>query len=252
MRSDSDWFDLVLGNQPPLWKLIAEASGGHVVAEDGVHAAVVPASPQRSFFNSVFWEDRESMIERLPRLADLYDGEGINAWTVWIPAGDEVAAEALTEAGHVLDATPRAMGLALDELRAPDEDPELEIRRQMDMETLTRINEVAYGYPSGQFPEMTPMPGTIAYLADLGGETVGTTLAWDNGPDCEVTFVATLPEARGRGVARRVMARALLDARERGIEATTLISTKLGNPVYLALGYRDVGGLEMWERRRAD
>ena len=32
--------------------------------------------------------------------------------------------------------------------------------------------------------------------------------------------------------------------------ATTLIATKLGFPVYEKLGYRDVGGLEMWERRK--
>jgi hypothetical protein len=31
---------------------------------------------------------------------------------------------------------------------------------------------------------------------------------------------------------------------------STLIATKLGHPVYEKLGYRDVGTLEMWERRR--
>ena len=31
---------------------------------------------------------------------------------------------------------------------------------------------------------------------------------------------------------------------------STLIATKLGYPVYEQLGYRDVGGLEMWERRK--
>ena len=96
---------------------------------------------------------------------------------------------------------------------------------------------------------MAPMPGAYGYLADLDGETVGTTLAWDSGDDCEITFVATLPEARGRGIARRLMARALADARERGRTATTLIATRLGYPVYIALGYREVGRLQMWERR---
>jgi GNAT superfamily N-acetyltransferase len=247
---DRGWFELVLSNQAPLWRLIAESCDGHVVEGDGVHAAVVPASPERSFFNSVFYEDTERMIDSLPRLAEAYDEAGVNAWTVWTPATDAVATAALAEAGHKLDAEPRAMGAAISELRIPEPDPGLEIRQENDMEKMSRINEVAYGYPEGQFPSMEPLPGTLGYLADLDGETVGTTLVWDRGDDCEVTFVATLPEARGRGVARRLMARALVEAGERGRLATTLISTKLGYPVYNALGYRDAGGLQMWERRK--
>jgi GNAT superfamily N-acetyltransferase len=96
---------------------------------------------------------------------------------------------------------------------------------------------------------MSPWPQSFGYLAELEGEPVGTTLAWDRGDDCEITFVATLPEARGSGVARRLMAAALADARERGRAASTLIATRLGFPVYVALGYREVGGLQMWERR---
>lgn len=118
------------------------------------------------------------------------------------------------------------------------------------MEKIGWINEVAYGYPIGQFPQMAPLPGTLGYLADLEGETVGATLAWDHGDDCEITFVATLPEARGRGISGRLLAHALERARERGISASTLIATKLGYPVYETLGYREVGRLEMWERRK--
>lgn len=248
---DRGWFALVLGNQPPLWRLLANAVGGDVDRDGDVQAAVVPASPNRSFFNSVFYEDSEHLVEVLPRLAEIYDKAGVNAWTVWIPDEDERARAALEAAGHALDATPRAMGLALSDLRLPDPDPDLEIRQEMDMEALRQINETAYGYPAGDFPTMEPIPDTEAYLASLQGDTVGTTLAWDpGGEDTEVTFVATLPEARGRGVARRVLGHALERERERGKLASTLISTKLGYPVYRALGYRDAGGLEMWERRK--
>ena len=47
------------------------------------------------------------------------------------------------------------------------------------------------------------------------------------------------------------MAHALADSREQGFETTTLQSTKLGFPVYEALGYRDFGVVQMWERRRS-
>jgi len=247
---DRGWFELVLSNQPPLWQLMAEACGGGVWTDGDLQAALVPASPNRSFFNSVFYGDTEGLLDSLPRLAQAYDDAGVNAWTVWVPATDERARTGLEEAGHVLDATPRAMALELSGLRVPDPDPELEIRAETDMELLRAINETAYGYPPGDFPPIEPMPGTEAHLASLGGEPVGTVLLWDRGDDTEITFVAVLPEARGRGISGRILAHALERARERGISASTLIATKLGRPVYEKLGYREVGGLEMWERRK--
>jgi GNAT superfamily N-acetyltransferase len=247
---DRAWFQLVLANQPPLWRLYTAACGGEVLTDGDVQAAIVPASPNRSFFNSVFYGDPEHLVDALPRLAEAYDAAGVNAWTVWIPADDKRARGGLAEAGHVLDATPRAMAFELSELSLPVPDPELEIRSEMDMELIRVINETAYGFPAGDFPAMTPLPDTEAYLASLDGDTVGTTLVWDRGADAEVTFVATLPEARGRGIGRRLLGYALERERERGKAASTLIATKLGFPVYEKLGYRDVGGLEMWERRR--
>jgi len=64
-----------------------------------------------------------------------------------------------------------------------------------------------------------------------------------------VTFVATLPEARGRGLAARLLTHALHDARERGCTTTSLQATKMGQPLYERLGYRNLGPLHMWERR---
>jgi GNAT superfamily N-acetyltransferase len=248
---DRGWFELVLANQPPLWRLYTEACGGDLLDDGDLQAAIVPASPNRSFFNSVFYEDSERLIDALPRLAAAYDDAGVNAWTVWIPADDERARRGLEEAGHVLDATPRAMGFELSALSVPEADRELEIRSEMDMELIRVINETAYGFPAGDFPAMSPLPDTEAYLASLDGQTVGTTLVWDRGDDAEVTFVATLPEARGRGIAGRLLGHALEHERERGKSASTLIATKLGYPVYEKLGYRDVGRLEMWERRKS-
>jgi hypothetical protein len=41
----------------------------------------------------------------------------------------------------------------------------------------------------------------------------------------------------------------LHDARERGCATTSLQATKLGHSIYARLGYRDVGAVQMWERR---
>ena len=54
-------------------------------------------------------------------------------------------------------------------------------------------------------------------------------------------WVATAPEARGRGLASGLMRRALADGRERGNDISTLQATKMGRPVYEGLGYRAFG-----------
>ncbi len=64
-------------------------------------------------------------------------------------------------------------------------------------------------------------------------------------------MVAVVPEARGLGIAGKLLRHALADAAERGLETSTLISTRLGRPVYERLGYREAGTLQMWEKRPA-
>jgi predicted acetyltransferase len=69
--------------------------------------------------------------------------------------------------------------------------------------------------------------------------------------DAGVMFVATLPEARGRGLAGGLLAAALVEARDRGCDISTLQATKMGEPVYARLGYQALGAIQMWEKRRA-
>jgi GNAT superfamily N-acetyltransferase len=87
------------------------------------------------------------------------------------------------------------------------------------------------------------------YVASFQGEPVCSLLASYHEGNCEIDGVATVPEARGRGLSGRLLAHALVDARERGCSTTTLVATKLGLPVYERLGYGALGTLDMWERR---
>src|SRR5918992_4887532 len=94
-------------------------------------------------------------------------------------------------------------------------------------------------------------PGNVhVYVAGSAGPPQACACADDQGDNCDITLVATVPEARGRGMAGALIRRLLEDARERGCKTTTLVATKLGYPVYVRLGYRDLGNVEMWERRR--
>lgn len=254
MEAPSDaaaWLELIRSSMPPFWKLQAERCGGTIHEEDGAIAAIVPRSPRRSFFNSVFYEDAERLLEGLDEIAAAYDGAGVKAWTVWVPEADRAAARGLHQAGHRLDATPRAMAMPIADLISPVPDAELEIREEPDYELVSRMNEVAYGFAPGDFPVIEGEPEEMrVYIGYLDGDPVGCAGAFAHDEDCELIYVAVLPEGRGRGVSRRLCARALADAAEQGLRTTTLQATKLGYPVYAKLGYRDYGELQMWERRK--
>jgi GNAT superfamily N-acetyltransferase len=207
---------------------------------------------RRSVFNSVFYEDGERLLSSLDRIAGAYDRADVKAWTVWVPEADKRTAAGLEEAGHVFDAEPRAMAMEISELRATDPDETIEFRDELDMPEVARLNEIAYGWAPGEFGAVAKaeVPGTYAHFASLDGETVGTVVSWDHGDDAEIVWVATLPEARGRGISKQLMTRAITAAGERGRLTTTLVATKLGRPVYERIGYRDFGAIQMWERRK--
>jgi len=250
---DEQWARLVRDGMPPCWGLIAEGSGGSVWGQGGVAATIVPKAPDRSIFNSVFYEDAEELLASLDAIGEAYERAGVRAWTVWVPEADTAAAAGLERAGHSFDGSPRYMGMPLGDLREPEGGQGFEITEREDYGELARINEIAYGYPPGDYVAVAeaPMPGIRIYFAELDGEPVSTMGVWPRGADAVAVWVATLPEARNRGIARRLMAHGLRNAREDGYETTTLQSSALGRPVYERLGYRDFGAGHLWEKRRA-
>jgi GNAT superfamily N-acetyltransferase len=207
----------------------------------------------RSVFNSVVYRDSEALVAALPELAKAYDDAGVTAWTVWMPESDGAARSALEAAGHALDATPRAMAAPLDEVDAGEGAAGLDWERADGVEEMAALLEPAFGWepePTARTLDGVQDEGTI-YIARVDGRPAGCVGSYDVNGDCGIYWVATLPEARGRGIATGLMRQALLDGRERGCATTSLQATGMGAPVYRRLGYRDLGAIEMWERRRA-
>lgn len=254
LRDKAAWRQLVRSSMPPCWRLLAESSGGLVWEHGDVLAAIVPAARERSVFNSVFYESGELLVASLDRVAAAYEAAGINAWAVWVPEEDTETAAALERAGHVLDSEPCYMGMELAELREPEGDGELRIREREDFAELARINEIAYGYAPGEFRAVAEasMPGIRIYFTELDGDAVCTLGIWPHRSDAVVVWVATLPEARGHGIASRLLAHALRQATADGLETTSLQASKLGRSIYQRLGYRDFGAAHMWELRKSD
>ena len=222
------------------------APGSQVFERNGVLASVVPAAPERAVVNSVTYSDAGRLERALPELAAAYEAAGVRAWTVWVPHHDVAAAGALARAGHVLDAEPEAMAMELSSLEAP-RPADLDLDPEAGPATVARINDLSYTFGGDHFERaLRTAPSLHCYVARIDERPVCCATGYDHDGDLSVTFVATLPEARGRGLAGRLIAYALHDARERGCTTTSLQATKLGHSVYTRLGYRDLGAVQMW------
>lgn len=232
---------------------VGEGSEGYrVLRLDGVLACVTPAVPERSLPNCVIYEGERDLEAAYDALQQGYEEAGVDAWTVWVPEYHERARHLLEDAGHVLDATPAAMIADLAEVEPPrPDDPGPDANPTWP--DLGAINDLAYG-TGDSFARMlggNPTDSADTYIARVDGTPAASVVTTDHGGDCAIWWVATIPEARGRGLAPGLMRRALAAGRERGCDVSTLQATKVGEPVYERLGYRAFGTVEMWERRKA-
>jgi GNAT superfamily N-acetyltransferase len=248
---DRTLFDRQYASLREFCRLLGEAAPDSRVLElEGVLGAVVPAAPERSVVNSVTYRDTDDLEQALLELAEAYEAAGVRAWTVWVPHFDAAAAALLERAGHVLDADPEAMAMELDALDVPAP-ADLDLDPEPTVATVARLNDLAYTFDRNDFERaLQTMPSLHCYVARDEGRPVCCATGHDWEGDFSVTFVATVPEARGRGLASRLLTLALREARERGCTTTSLQATKAGEPVYRRLGYRGLGPVQMWERRR--
>ncbi len=123
--------------------------------------------------------------------------------------------------------------------------PRRPIRQPADsprLEELGQLNDLAYGTGDQLGKVIGEGEGDpeYVYVARESGQAVAGLLTADHRGDTSVWWVATAPEARGRGLASGLMRHALADGRERGNDISTLQATKLGRPVYESAGLPDL------------
>jgi GNAT superfamily N-acetyltransferase len=221
--------------------------GSHWTERDGIGVLVSPHVPERSVVNSVT-PDRGADVEAAYDWLEEQFAE-VHAWTVWVPETETELIAFLESRGHKLDADPAMMVLDLPGWEPPVEPVEWQ---PASVEELARINEAAYPWRDGSM-ERAILGAAFddrefrLYLAE-DAAVLGIN---DCDGDAGVFMVATLPEARGRGLSTRLLAAAMVEARDRGCEISTLQATKMGEPVYARLGYQRFGAIQMWEKRNA-
>ena len=247
----SGWDSLGYASFERFLRAVGGGAAGNVLIErPGIVATVVPASPERSLFNSVLYEHPRALADHYDEISEAYASAGVRAWCVWAPEMDRESARMLAGRGHALDGLPRMMTLDLEAV--PDGEVELEIDEGCSVDTVCAINDAAYGYEEGTFLNGIGPAGAAdmrLYAARWRDFDAAVLATLDLDGDCGVYLVATLPEARGNGLCHGLMERALVDARQRGCRTSTLQASPAGAPIYRRLGYRDLGGIEFRERR---
>ena len=129
------------------------------------------------------------------------------------------------------------------------EDPRVE---RVTTAEVGEVNEAAYGNPPGILTQaLSPLPaGEVhAYGIRADDTIVSAALIHDHDDDAFVTFVATRPDARNQGHASTLLEHALHEARKRGRTTTSLQASKLGQSLYVRLGYRPLGEIHLFEQR---
>jgi GNAT superfamily N-acetyltransferase len=223
------------------------AGPGAVIEREGLIASVVPGAPDSPTLNAVVALDPDKAPEHLAEFAKRYAEAKVRRWGVWLDSHASLAQQALTQAGMVVTAASPGMGAALDDLDTQTDDV-----TPAELTTVGQVNDLAYGNYDGRLQRtLAPLPNGIlhGYRVDDHGKPAAVALALHHNADCGISFVATVPKARRKGLASQVMRQALHEARGQGCTTTTLQATEVGEKLYVNLGYRHLCVMQLWERR---
>jgi ribosomal protein S18 acetylase RimI-like enzyme len=212
--------------------------GGIPLAVPGVRAFFQPGAPDRALFNAAVCERPEQLEEALGPLERAYRAAGARQWGIWTPLSP-AATVTLTGSGYV-PVERTAMGLELAPRAAPPAEPAT-------LDLVGALNDRVYGWRGDARRGFARLGG--GGLHTYHAERKSCVLALDHGGDCAIYGVATVSRARGRGLATRLLERALADAYGRGQQTSTLQATPDAERLYRRVGYREIGRLQFWYRR---
>src|SRR5437867_3781343 len=164
-------------------------------------------------------------------------------WEVGTHATPDDLVDRLLALGVVDDEpTPLAIGMVLTEppAQAP---PGVEVRRaETDAEYLAsdQIAAVAFGGPMPTEAPIERDPNNVVYLAYVDGQPVARGSAAFSEHGVTLFGGSTLPEARGRGAYRALVAARWEDAVARGTPVLVTQASPMSGPILAQLGFREV------------
>jgi hypothetical protein len=237
------------------YRSLAEHSAGpcRLLSRPGVEAVSAPAAGGSPLFNTVFaYADAELLEEALPGLEAEFRALGVSAWSVLVAGQDPAAARCLRAYGLGHSWTAAVMGGFLEQLDLASR-RELALVEEPTWELVARCNDRAYGVPgkNGLSRLLTAIedPHFHLYVAAEHGEPVCSVVSREQDADCYLWFVATVPEARHRGIAVELTRRCYRDAQARGCTTATGESTPEATRLYASIGGRTLGEQHVWVHR---
>jgi GNAT superfamily N-acetyltransferase len=158
-------------------------------------------------------------------------------------------AKKLEGAGFVREETP-GMAVTIDEMVEPVKPDGFSYSRVDSPEKLdayARLMVKAYGMPEhtwdwfvGGLKHIGVVDGFRSYIGYLDGKPVATSSILYSDGVAGLYNVATLPEARGRGIGGIISYVPFIDASERGYRFGVLHSTRMGYNVYKRIGFEEI------------
>jgi GNAT superfamily N-acetyltransferase len=198
----------------------------------------------------------ESLIQELQ---EFYGSRGIQSWTWWVdsPALPQDWADLLGKAGFRFEHDTPGMAMLLANLpRDLAEVPGLTIRKVTSLQELKTWSHVfvgGYGLPldwADPYFEMMAGLGldqsAFSYLGELDGEPVAVSSVYLGAGVAGIYNVATLPQARRKGIGAALTVVPLQEAREMGYQAGILQSSQAGYGVYKKLGFEHLCEVEVF------
>ena len=229
------------------WRALTQLSpGARVVTFAHAVAAVFPSWAPLN--NAVLFDpsDGARTAAAVSRLTGVYADAAVDGWALWLPSGatDFDAPDEVTGvAGLKRDTTTLVMRASLSgERRAHD----AVLRTSIAAATCAAGDEPI---PVADLPDPDRVPGLSGWVLVHDGMAVAGAWSFLHGSDCGIYTVGTLPQWRRRGFAGALTDHLLADAQRRGARTATLQSTRMGQPMYVSLGFAPVGRYEEWVSR---
>jgi hypothetical protein len=165
------------------------------------------------------------------------------SWEVGTHARPQDLVERLYALGLVDDEpTALAIGMVLSEPPAPAP-ADVEVRRvetDDEFNEAERIAAIAFGMSEPPTRRYAPDPNHVIYLAYVGGKPVARGSAAFGERGATLFGGSTLPEARGRGAYRALVAARWEDAVARGTPVLVTQAGPMSRPILGRLGFREV------------
>lgn len=237
------------------WKVMVNRfPGGHIHHTDGV--ATMFANLPLPFLNVSVLDrpvDEKSMHDALAlarrRAATCAHHSMLALCEDWVPKDWESIA---TEQGF--SRTLNMTGMAARELRPPRRAaPHIEFRRVADETTardIAMVNAHAYKMPTELFECIANLylwqEDSFGHVGYAAGRAITAAATLPVAGTIYVAFVATLPEAHGKGYAEAVMRKAIQEAQNAmGMRRLTLHASDMGRPLYQSMGFEPAGSVPL-------